>query len=67
MMVVVGGMGTLTGGVVGAAVFLMLEELLSGFSQHWKLGLGIVLILIVLYGRGGVLGMLGRLIPRQRQ
>ena len=57
MMVVVGGMGTLTGGILGAAVFLLLEELLSGVSQHWKLGLGIILVLIVLYGKGGIHGM----------
>ena len=36
MMVVVGGMGTLTGGILGAAVFLLLEEFLSAFSHHWK-------------------------------
>lgn len=46
MMVVIGGMGTLTGGIIGAAVFLLLEEFLSGFTQHWKLALGIILILI---------------------
>ena len=61
MMVVVGGMGTLTGGIVGAAVFLLLEETLAGISQHWKLALGVILILIVLFGRNGVLGILGRL------
>ncbi|MGI9437889.1 MAG: branched-chain amino acid ABC transporter permease [Geminicoccaceae bacterium] len=61
MMVVVGGMGTLTGGVVGAVVFMLLEETLSEFSQHWKLALGIILIVIVLFGRGGVLGMLQKL------
>ena len=57
MMVVVGGMGTLTGGILGAAVFLLLEEFLSSFSQHWKLGLGIILVLIVLHGKGGMHGM----------
>ena len=61
MMVVVGGMGTLTGGILGAGVFLLLEELLSGVSHHWKLGLGIILILIVLYGRGGVHGIFSNL------
>lgn len=55
MMAVVGGIGTLTGGFIGAAVFLVLEEILSGFSQHWKLGLGVILILIVLFSPGGIL------------
>jgi branched-chain amino acid transport system permease protein len=67
MMVVVGGMGTLTGGIVGAGVFLLLEELLSDVSQHWKLGLGVILILIVLFGRGGVIGMLQRLTGGQSE
>ncbi|MDH3659352.1 MAG: branched-chain amino acid ABC transporter permease [Alphaproteobacteria bacterium] len=58
MMVVVGGMGTLTGGILGAAAFLLLEEVLSAFSQHWKLGLGVILVLIVLYGKGGIHGIL---------
>jgi branched-chain amino acid transport system permease protein len=58
MMVVVGGMGTLAGGILGAAAFLMLEESLSGLSQHWKLGLGIILVLVVLFGKGGIHGML---------
>jgi branched-chain amino acid transport system permease protein len=48
MMVVIGGMGTLTGGIVGAAVFLLLEEILSSFTQHWKLALGVILILLVI-------------------
>jgi len=64
MMVVVGGMGTLSGGILGAGVFLLVEELLSGFSQHWKLGLGVILILIVLYGRGGIQGMISNVIAK---
>ncbi|MEZ5933685.1 MAG: branched-chain amino acid ABC transporter permease [Alphaproteobacteria bacterium] len=64
MMVVVGGMGTLTGGILGAAVFSLLEEFLSGFSQHWKLGLGIILVLIVLHGKSGMHGMLADLARR---
>ncbi|MGI9490164.1 MAG: branched-chain amino acid ABC transporter permease [Geminicoccaceae bacterium] len=67
MMVVVGGMATLTGGILGAAVFLLLEELLSSFSQHWKLGLGIILVLIVLHGKGGMHGMLVNLAGRARR
>jgi len=67
MMVVVGGMGTLTGGILGAAAFLLLEETLSGFSQHWKLGLGIILVLIVLYGKGGIHGIIAALARQARR
>ena len=65
VMVVVGGMGTLTGGILGASVFLLLEEILSGLFQHWKLGLGIILVLVVLYGKGGMHGMLVNLFDRR--
>jgi len=67
MMVVVGGMGTLTGGILGAAAFLLLEEVLSTISHHWKLGLGIILILIVLYGKGGAHGMITALARQGRR
>ena len=65
VMVVLGGIGTLTGPVIGAAGLLLLEELLPGFSEHWKLGLGVALILIVLFMRGGIAGFLSRVSPGQ--
>jgi len=61
VMVVVGGMGTLIGPVAGAIAFLILEDWLAAFSEHWKLGLGVLLILLVLFGRGGLAGLAGRL------
>jgi len=60
-MVVLGGMGTLTGPIAGAAGMLVLEEVLAKFSEHWKLALGVILILIVLNTRGGIAGMAARL------
>jgi branched-chain amino acid transport system permease protein len=62
-MVVLGGMGTLTGPIAGAAGMLVLEEVLAKFSEHWKLALGVILILIVLNTRGGIAGMAARLSP----
>lgn len=64
VMVVLGGMGTLLGGVAGAFVVLMLEEWLSLFSNHWRMGLGIVLIAVVLFSPGGIGGLAERLIGR---
>ena len=63
-MVVLGGMGTLFGPVWGALAFLLLAEILSSMTQHWHLIFGPFLILVVLFGRGGILGMVGRLRPR---
>jgi branched-chain amino acid transport system permease protein len=57
-MVVLGGLGTLHGAIVGAAAFLLLEEQLAGFTEHWKMIFGPVLILVVLFARGGILGIL---------
>jgi branched-chain amino acid transport system permease protein len=65
-MVVLGGMGTLTGPIAGAAGLMLLEETLPRFSEHWKLGLGVILILVVLHTRGGIVGFLHRLSPRDR-
>jgi branched-chain amino acid transport system permease protein len=60
VMVILGGMGSLFGPVVGAVVYLVLEELLSQITEYSGLILGPLLLLIVLFGRGGILGLLGR-------
>ena len=65
VMVILGGMGTLYGAVVGAAAYLLLEgylpELLEavspGWGEHWQLVFGPLLILVVLYARRGLLGL----------
>ena len=61
VMVVLGGMGSLFGPVIGAIVFLLLEEFLSQITEYWALIMGPLLLLIVLFGRGGIMGLLGRL------
>jgi branched-chain amino acid transport system permease protein len=61
VMVVLGGMGTLFGPVIGAVVYLLLEELLSQITEYWALIMGPLLLLVVLFGRGGIMGLLGRL------
>ena len=54
VMVIIGGVGSLYGGVLGALILLSLEELLSGLTLHWHLWLGILLLLIVLFAPRGV-------------
>ena len=58
VMVVLGGMGSLTGAIIGAAAYLGLEEWLSHYTEHWRLIFGPLLVLIVLFGRGGLLSAL---------
>ena len=57
-MVILGGMGTLVGPVVGAVVLLLLEDVLSAWTTHWQMILGPILLLVVLFARGGLVGLL---------
>ena len=61
VMVILGGMGTLFGPVIGAVAYLVLEEVLSQITEYWALIMGPLLLLIVLFARGGIMGLLGRL------
>ena len=58
VMVILGGMGTLFGPVLGAFVFLLLEDVLAAWTAHWQVVLGPLLVLIVLYARRGLWGLL---------
>ena len=58
VMVILGGMGSLAGGLYGAAVLTGFESLFSGFTEHWMLVLGVMLILIVLFAKRGIYGVL---------
>ena len=58
--VVLGGLGTLHGAILGAAIFSLLAEFLSGTTEHWAMIFGPILILVVLFARGGIAGVFGR-------
>ncbi|MEA2991496.1 MAG: branched-chain amino acid transport system permease protein [Alphaproteobacteria bacterium] len=58
VMVILGGMGSLFGPILGAIVLLVLEEALSRLTEHWQIILGPLLLLIVLFARGGIDGLL---------
>ncbi|RAI43646.1 branched-chain amino acid ABC transporter permease [Rhodoplanes roseus] len=57
IMVLLGGLGTLHGAIVGAAAFLLLEEWLSALTEHWKMIFGPLLVLVVVFVRGGLIGI----------
>src|SRR6266446_6998025 len=57
VMVLLGGLGSLDGAIIGAAAYLLTEEWLSGFTEHWKVIFGPVLVLVVLFARGGLIGL----------
>ncbi len=57
-MVILGGMGSIAGPVLGAFALLLVEDALSGWTQHWQLILGPLLVLSVLFLRRGLSGLL---------
>jgi branched-chain amino acid transport system permease protein len=57
IMVLFGGMGTLYGAIVGAVAFLLTEEWLSALTEHWKIAFGPLLVLVVVFARGGLVGL----------
>ncbi|OSP56848.1 branched-chain amino acid ABC transporter permease [Pseudoruegeria sp. SK021] len=56
--VILGGVARLFGPVVGAVLFIVLERLLGGLSEFWHIYLGLLLLGIVLFARGGIIGLL---------
>ena len=64
-MVILGGIATTAGPLLGAAGLLLLEDVLQGWSvlpkwvhEHWQLYLGVILVLVVLYAKRGLAGLL---------
>ena len=56
--VILGGMATAAGPVLGALALLLVEDVLSGWTQHWQIILGTLLVLSVLFFRRGLAGLL---------
>jgi branched-chain amino acid transport system permease protein len=61
VMVLLGGMGSLHGAIIGTAAYLLLEEWLAGVTEHWKVIFGPLLVLIVVFARGGLIGVAAEL------
>ncbi|MBO9431319.1 branched-chain amino acid ABC transporter permease [Sulfitobacter sp. R18_1] len=56
--VILGGVGRLFGPVAGAALFILLEHVLGGLSEFWHIYLGFLLLMVVLFARGGMIGLI---------
>jgi branched-chain amino acid transport system permease protein len=59
-MVILGGIGSTIGPVLGALVLLVLDNALSNWTEHWQIILGPLLVLVVLFARRGLAGLLWR-------
>jgi len=58
VMVLLGGLGTLFGPVLGAAVFLLMEEFLGMYTEHWMVYMGPFLVIVVMFAKKGIYGLL---------
>lgn len=66
MMVILGGMGTLTGSVIGAFVFVLLEEFFKDdtvfgtVAKHWQLMMGLLIVAVAAFLPRGLIGLMSR-------
>ncbi|GAB5505069.1 MAG: branched-chain amino acid ABC transporter permease [Rhizobiaceae bacterium] len=58
VLIILGGVGRLFGPVVGAAIYVLLEFWLGGITERWQFFLGLILLGVVLFARGGVVGLI---------
>jgi branched-chain amino acid transport system permease protein len=67
VMLILGGVGRLYGAFVGPVVFLIAQDYLARqFPAYWYFGIGLMLVLVVLFARGGILGIIDALFARVR-
>ena len=66
IMIIFGGLGTLSGAIIGSAAFLLLEQWLSGVTEHWKLIFGPLLVLVAVFAPGGLIGVVKKLRGKTR-
>lgn len=60
VMILLGGTRSLHGAVLGAAIYILLSEALSNLTENWAMIFGPILVLVVLFARGGLLGLAER-------
>ena len=61
VIVILGGIGSLFGPLLGSAAFLLLRDVLSQWTEHWMIFLGPVLVLVVLFAKQGLWGLVRRI------
>lgn len=66
LVTLLGGLGSLTGPLVGSFLFVALREIVQRFTEHWMLAFGVMLLVIIGAFRGGVVGTVAQLAARRR-
>jgi branched-chain amino acid transport system permease protein len=67
VMVILGGVGTLLGPLIGATVVVLVENVLSSYVDRWPTILGLIFILVILFARAGIAGSVRKLVNRWRR
>jgi branched-chain amino acid transport system permease protein len=68
VMLILGGVGRLYGAFIGPLVYLIVQDLLAKqFPEYWYFGIGLLLVLVVLFARGGILGIIDAIVARARK
>jgi branched-chain amino acid transport system permease protein len=65
LMAIVGGVGTLFGGVVGSAIIIVLENVVSSYTERWSMVLGLLFVLTMIFAPEGIVGKLRSLLARR--
>ena len=67
VMLILGGAGRIYGAFVGPAVYLIAQDLLAKqFPEYWYFGVGILLMLVVFFAPGGILGLVDKIVAKVR-
>jgi branched-chain amino acid transport system permease protein len=65
LMMIAGGVGTLFGAFVGAAAIIVLENIVSSYTERWLMVLGITFVLIMIFAPEGIIGKLRAITSRK--
>jgi len=64
VMLILGGVGRLYGAFIGPVVYLLAQDYLAKqFPEYWYFGIGFILVLVVIFAPGGILGLLDKWLP----
>ena len=67
VMLILGGVGRIYGAFVGPVVYLIVQDYLAKqFPEYWYFGIGFILVLVVIFAPGGILGLLDKIRLRGR-
>ena len=68
VMLILGGVGRLYGGFIGPVVYIVVQDTLAKqYPEYWYLGIGLLLIFVVLFARGGILGLMDQWLSHFKQ